>query len=230
SQAPQTFRSSVDLVPVDVNVIDRSGRPIADLKAQDFSLTVDGKARRIASAQFIGVTRGVERAPKASESYSTNPPSTGARLIMLVVDQGNIGASRGKYAIDAASRFIGRLSPDDRVGLVTIPGAGPQIDFTANHALVQTALKSVVGTSDDGEHQDNQIGLTEAIALQRGNRQVIQEIMDRECTGLAAASLNECRQALEAQSRTLYIDMKGRARDTVLSLRHTMERLARTTT
>ena len=230
SQAPQTFRSSVDLVPVDVNVIDRSGRPIADLKAQDFSLKVDGKARRIASAQFIGVTRGVERAPKASESYSSNPPSTGARLIMLVVDQGNIGASRGKYAIDAASRFIGRLSPDDRVGLVTIPGAGPQIDFTANHALVQTALKSVVGTSDDGEHQDNQIGLTEAIALQRGNRQVIQEIMDRECTGLAAASLNECRQALEAQSRTLYIDMKGRARDTVLSLRHTMERLARTTT
>ena len=229
-QQPQTFRSSVDLVPVDVNVIDRTGRPIADLTAQDFSLKVDGKSRRIASAQFIGVTRGVERAPKEPENYSSNPPSTGARLIMLVVDQGNIGASRGKYAIDAASRFIGRLTPDDRVGLVTIPGAGPQIDFTANHALVQTALKSVVGTSDDGEHQSNQIGLTEAIALQRGNRQVIQEIMDRECTGLAAGSLSECRQLLEGQGRTLYMDLKGRARDTVLSLRQVMERLARTQT
>jgi VWFA-related protein len=228
---PQTFRSSVDLVPVDVNVIDRNGRPIADLTAPDFSLKVDGRARRIASAQFIGVTRGVERTPKDPEDYSSNPPSTGARLIMLVVDQGNIGATRGKYAIDAASRFIGRLTPDDRVGLVTIPGAGPQIDFTANHALVQTALKSIVGTADDGEHQNNQIGLTEAIALQRGNRQVIQEILDRECTGLAAGSaLTDCRSALEGQARSLYIDLKGRARDTVLSLRHVMERLARTTT
>jgi VWFA-related protein len=221
---PQTFRSSVDLVPVDVNVIGRDGRPIADLTERDFSLKVDGKARRITSAQFIGVTRGVERPAKEPDNFSSNPPSTGARLIMLVVDQGNIGAARGKYAIDAASRFIGRLTPDDRVGLVTIPGAGPQIDFTANRALVQTALKSVVGTSDDGEHQNNQIG------LQRGNRQVIQEIMDRECTGLTASPLTDCRAALEAQARSLYIDLKSRARDTVLSLRQVMERLARTST
>jgi VWFA-related protein len=229
-QPPQTFKSSVDLVPVDVNVVDRNGRPISDLTAQDFSLKVDGKARRVVSAQFIGVTRGVERTPKEPALYSSNPPSSGARLIMLVVDQGNIGSSRGKYAIDAAARFIDRLTPDDRIGLVTIPGAGPQIDFTANHALVETALKSVVGTSDDGEHQNSQIGLTEAIALERGNRQVIQEILDRECTGLAAGPLGDCRQALEAQGRSVYIDLKGRARDTLLSLRHVMDRLARTAT
>src|SRR4051812_32440371 len=116
SSPPQTFKSSVDLVPVDVNVVDRNGRPISDLGGQDFSLKVDGKARRIASAQFIGVTRNVEREP-INPDYSENPKIAGARLIMLVVDQGNIGASRGKYAIDAARRFIGRLSPADRVGL-----------------------------------------------------------------------------------------------------------------
>lgn len=226
---PQTFKSSVDLVPVDVNVIDRNGRPIADLAANDFSLKVDGKARRIASAQFIAVTRNAEQAP-INPDYSSNPKTAGARLIMMVVDQGNIGASRGKYAIDAARRFIGRLSPADRVGLVTIPGAGPQIDFTANHALVETALQSVVGTSDDGEHQDSQIGLSEAIALQRGNSQVIQQILDRECTGMMTGTLAECRQKLEAQARTLYIDLKGRTRDTLISLRQVMERLARTST
>jgi len=190
AQPPQTFRSSIDLVPVDVNVLDSSGRPIADLTAQDFSLKVDGKPRRIASAQFITMTRGGERTPVEPKDYSSNPASAGARLIMLVVDQGNIGASRGKYAIDAARRFIGRLTPDDRVGLVTIPGAGAQIDFTANHALVDNALKSIRGTSDFGEHQDNQIGLSEAIALERGNRQVLQQIVDRECAGLAADCSN----------------------------------------
>ena len=185
---PKPFRSSVDLVPVDVNVVDRTGRPVADLTPQDFALKVDGKPRRIATAQFIAVTREGERTSIVKD-YSANPASAGARLIMLVVDQGNIGMSRGKYAIDAARRFISRLSPADRIGLVTIPGAGPQIDFTANHALVETALQSVVGTADDGEHQDNQIGLSEAIALQRGNRQVLQEILDRECTGLTAGTL-----------------------------------------
>lgn len=33
-QAPKpTFKSAVDLVPVDVNVIDKSGRPVPDLAA-----------------------------------------------------------------------------------------------------------------------------------------------------------------------------------------------------
>ena len=225
AQPTQTFRSSVDLVPVDVNVIDSNGRPIADLTAQDFSLKVDGKPRRIASAQFIAMTRGGERAPIEPKDYSSNPASPGARLIMLVIDQGNIGASRGKYAIDAARRFLGRLGPDDRVGLVTIPGAGPQIDFTANHALVDTALKAIRGTSDFGEHQDNQIGLSEAIALERGNRQVLQQIVDRECAGLAADCAN-----LQNQAHTLYIDQKSRTRDTLQSLQHVMDRLARTNT
>ena len=103
SQQPKTFTSSVDLVPVDVNVVDRTGRPIADLTAQDFALKVDGKPRRIATAQFIAVTRDADRAPIAAD-YSSNPSGAGARLIMLVIDQGNIGASRGKYAIDAARR------------------------------------------------------------------------------------------------------------------------------
>jgi VWFA-related protein len=149
---------------------------------------------------------------------------------MLVVDQGNIGASRGKYAIDAARRFVSRLRPSDRIGLVTIPGAGPQIGFTANHALVQTALQKVVGQSDQGEHQDNQVGLSEAIEVQRGNEQAILELLERECTGLLAADLLQCRTKLVNQARRLYGDLKGRTRDTLLSLQHVMDRLARTNT
>jgi VWFA-related protein len=228
-QQTKPFRSSVDLVPVDVNVVDRTGRPIADLTARDFALKVDGKPRRIATAEFIAVTRDSDRSP-VNRDYSSNPASPGARLIMLVVDQGNIGMSRGKYAIESARHFISQLSPADRIALVTIPGAGPQIDFTANHALVETALQSVVGKSDDGEHQDNQIGLSEAIALQRGNRQVLQEILDRECTGLAGGTLADCQSTLEARARTVYVNLQSRTRDTLLSLRRVMDRLSRTPT
>src|SRR3989304_6190290 len=72
-QTPKTtFKSSVDLVPVDVNVVDKDGRPLADLAAADFSLTVDGKPRRIASSEFIAVTRVEQPAPPAGHP-SPNP-------------------------------------------------------------------------------------------------------------------------------------------------------------
>ena len=72
-QAPKTtFKSAVDLVPVDVNVIDKTGRPVSDLIADDFSLTVDGKPRRIASAQFISVERAIETAPPKPMEYNSN--------------------------------------------------------------------------------------------------------------------------------------------------------------
>jgi hypothetical protein len=59
AQAPapgtQPFRSSIDVVRVDVSAIDGSGRPIADLTASDFELRVDGRPRTIVSAQFVAV-------------------------------------------------------------------------------------------------------------------------------------------------------------------------------
>ena len=43
-----------------ITVIDKSGRPVPDLAAGDFTLAVDGKPRHIAFAQFITVDRAVE--------------------------------------------------------------------------------------------------------------------------------------------------------------------------
>ena len=47
------FRSGVDLVTVDVLVVDKDGRPIPELKAEDFTVAVDGKPRRITSVERL---------------------------------------------------------------------------------------------------------------------------------------------------------------------------------
>ena len=52
-QKPPTFKSGVDLVAVDVNVVDRNGQPVAGLTAEQFEVSVDGKPRRVASATFL---------------------------------------------------------------------------------------------------------------------------------------------------------------------------------
>ena len=206
-QPPKTFRSSVDLVPVDVNVVDSTGRPVADLTVDDFSLAVDGKPRRIVSAQFITVARNTDAPESPATNYSSNSAAPGGRLIMIVIDLGNIGAGRGKYAIEAASRFIGRLSKSDRVGLTTIPGAGPRIDFTANHALVRTMLQNIVGRADERQART---GISEALAFARGNEQAIAEVVDRECPGIRTPEeIATCRRDLANEARVVYSTLAG---------------------
>lgn len=217
---------SVDLVPVDVNVVDKDGRPVGDLGVGDFSLTVDGRPRKIASANFIAVSRLQQPAPPAPTNYSSNASAAGGRLILLLIDQGNIGAGRGKNAVDAAITFVGRLSPSDRVGLATIPGAGPQIDFTANHAIVQTMLQKLIGLAPS-DHGPNRVGIAEALALERGDEQAVAELLDRECPGFGTPEeIAICRQQLANEARSMFADVRSRTRESLLSLRFVLERLA----
>ena len=57
-QPPPTFRTDVDVIAVDVSVLDREGHPIAGLTTQDFAVTVDGQARRVASGEYISRSSG----------------------------------------------------------------------------------------------------------------------------------------------------------------------------
>ena len=52
-QKPPTFRSAVELIAVDVNVVDRNGQPVAGLDAEQFEVSVDGSPRRVAWATFL---------------------------------------------------------------------------------------------------------------------------------------------------------------------------------
>ncbi len=55
AQVPQApvFRSSVELLEVDVSVVDGDGKPVSDLLAPEFIVTVDGQPRRVSSSEYI---------------------------------------------------------------------------------------------------------------------------------------------------------------------------------
>src|SRR5215211_5891169 len=124
SQTP-AFRSAVDLVPVDVSVIAGDGKPVPGLTATDFSLSVDGRQRRVASAEFVSAVRGSAAPASPRVPYSTNADS-GGRLIMFMVDQGTIGPGRGRSVMESAVRFVSQLSPADKLALLTVPSATTQ--------------------------------------------------------------------------------------------------------
>jgi VWFA-related protein len=226
-QQPPTFRTTVDLVPVDVSILDRTGRPLQGLEAKDFVLTVDGTPRRVVSAQYISSVRDAGPAPATPSHYSTNTSAVGGRMIMIAVDQANIGAGRGRLAMESARKFVQRLSPADRVGLVTLPGAGPQIDFTANHALVHAMLGRIVG-QETGFQGAYRIGMQEATEINRGNALVLSEVVNRECAGLRGVELELCRRQITTDAMTMVTLGRERARNSMAALKQLIDRMALT--
>lgn len=230
-----TFKTGVDLVAVDVSVVDRRGRPVSDLASDDFVLTVDGKPRKLVSAQFISQTRTVE-SPRRAETYSSNAAAAGGRLIMLVVDQSNIRRGSGKTVAEAIGRFIGRLTPADRIGLAVIPGEGQNVDFTANHALVRSLVSRIVGRAERLVGQFH-VGVSEAFDLiQRNDAFVLNRMVERECISLAralpdedpAGPLKECRRQLVAEARAVLDQTRARTDESLTALRGVLARLAST--
>lgn len=176
-----TFRSGIDLVTVDVGVVDADGNPVRGLTRDDFTLEVDGQPRTLVSVEYISYT--VPDGPKpgpAPAHYSSNENTPLGRLILLVVDQANIRAGEGRAVMAAARRFLDRLTPADRVGLAVIPELGARIGFTTDHRAIQEALTRVVGQATPYEGRFN-IGLAEALAIEKNDAQTLRDVVAREC-------------------------------------------------
>jgi VWFA-related protein len=234
SQTPAPkFRSSLDLVRVDVNVIDGQGQPIRDLSTAEFDLRVDGRRRQIVTAQFVPVGGGGDRLPVvASADYSSNVESVGGRLIMIVVDRSSIGPGRGKAAFEAASRFVGGLNRADRIALASIP-EGPQIDFTADHSLVQNRLHEIDGTALPNQGPRS-IGISEALAFERDDRYVMERTLERECGALPTefrgagggpGELKICMDQVHSEAMLVASDARNRAQESIVGLEALIKRL-----
>jgi VWFA-related protein len=228
AQLPRpSFTSSVDIVSVDVNVIDRNGRPLRDLTAADFTLTVDGRPRTIASAQFVSVTAPETPAAPPPADYTSNVTAANGRLIVIVVDRGSITPLRSKDVFAAAARFVDRLSPADRVALFSIP-SGPAVDFTTDHDAVVSALMRTDGQAHPGPGNKN-IGIAEAIGFERGNRLVMETAIERECgavpgRGGGNSDVLMCQKLVTEEAGIVAAYARERAQNTLAGLRTIVER------
>ena len=232
----QRFKSSIDVVQVDVSAIDGNGRPITDLKADDFELRVDGRPRRITSVQFVSVPSAVaapaQPAAVAPVHFSTNADAVGGRLIMVVVDRSSIASGRGRAAIDAASRFVSQLNRADRVALASIP-QGPQVTFTADHALVQRRIKEIDGTAVASLGVRN-LGIADAMAFERRSDSAMATVYERECGAIATSAGGRgggqsdvllCQNEVRSEAIVVAQDARERARTTIQSLRYLIDSL-----
>jgi len=150
--AQAVFKSSVDLVHLDVSVLDRARVPVRGLTAADFTILEDGAPRPISA--FVELltkppTKASDRSSavdNASADVQTNEiaRTPEGRLFVVILDDAMIPADpqMASTAKKIAETAIDRLSPGDQMAVVfTVNSKGAQ-NFTGDRAKLLKAVST----------------------------------------------------------------------------------------
>jgi VWFA-related protein len=230
-QVPR-FRASVEVTSLDVSVVDDRGQPIRDLKPEDFTVRIDGSARRVATAEFVPLTAdgSAPPPPPPPDGYSTNETSTGGRLVVIAVDEPNIRFGGALAIAKAANAFIDHLLPSDRIAVAGFGRGSPSTPFTADHDRAKRAIARMVGQKEAGKLDDlgHNIGVAEAMQVDRGDLMLLDAIKSRECQGIPAGpALTMCRDSVDMQVRLLAQNLNHEGDQTIASMRELLTGLRR---
>ena len=122
------FRSGIDIISVDADVLDSSGTPVSGLRPEQFQVSIDGKPRKVISADFLSSSTPASAAAPSEgfrDTRSALPPSVPdpalGRTYVLAFDTMSFHALEVAPARQAARAFVERLEPRDRVGFIAFP-------------------------------------------------------------------------------------------------------------
>jgi len=155
TQAPISFSTSVNLVPVKVVVRDRDGRTVGNLKQGDFELRDNGKTQTIArfsieeaeafTPRVVAVptdAAGRDR-PDLAPPNAREPAAIPERFIAYIFDDVHTEMSDLMRSREAAVEHLERvLDPSTRVGVYTTSGT-LHLDFTDDLAAVTKTMRGV---------------------------------------------------------------------------------------
>lgn len=125
-----TFRVPVDVVVVNATATDKQGKPIKDLRREDFRVYEDGKLQAIhtfsveSSGLISQPAETAERRQRDSLSQPEPAESQETRYITIVFDD-VVAPSFGdlQRSAEAVKRFVKDVGPADRVALMTASGS-----------------------------------------------------------------------------------------------------------
>lgn len=126
------------LVPVDVHVLDRNGKPVTGLTQADFTVLEDGVPQQIRSLSPVALTEGTgaaDAAPVLRKGISLVPQDH--RIFVFALGLGRLEDPSG--SISGLAKLVRtRLLPQDRVAIFAYDRA---LNFTTNHQAVADALE-----------------------------------------------------------------------------------------
>jgi len=206
---PPRYRTGVVIVPVDVRVLDRSGKPVTDLTQADFAVVEDGAPQEIRhfSARGLVPASVPPEAKPAIRTASSSPTQTqSSRIFLIVLGRGRL--QHPSKGVDAVIHFVrNRLLPQDQVAVMAFNRAS---EFTTNRAATLQVLERFKSRHEEIEakfrHQTSGLAalygsLDPAAALQREIDAIFEGPEGRAARAVPAAQTPELQQAATAARR-----------------------------
>jgi VWFA-related protein len=180
-----TFKAETSLVVVDVTVKDKSGKPIEDLKQNDFTLLEDGKPQKISVFEFQRLTMDPappEKPPSLEEAgaepvapvkmITSEAPGQvqyhDKRLMVMFFDFGSMGIPEQLRAQEAALKYLDEQITSADMVAVMMYAASLQVltDFTGDRAMLRDIVKGLpigemaefAGVADNGDDDNEDTG------------------------------------------------------------------------
>lgn len=134
-----TIRSGINVVPLDVRVVDRDGRPVTDLKQGDFTILEDGveqPIRLFSTHTYVADPSAIIPEPIFRQPAGPDLAPQNRRVFLIMLGRGR-HQTASEY-VDALAEFVGeRVLPQDLVALLAWNRA---TDFTTDHELLQRTI------------------------------------------------------------------------------------------
>lgn len=145
-------------VRVDFRAFAEDGSPIADLKAEELSLKVNGKPRAIKSLNLFKTIGGDAAAPGSGlpAPYATNIVGASGRVLHVLIDDDSIAPGRENALREAMRLLTSELAPADRIGVLSAQGQlnlAPGTDPTKVRLAVDGLAGRASATESDADAQ-----------------------------------------------------------------------------
>jgi VWFA-related protein len=235
-QPDDVIRVNTELVQTDLTVVDKRGRFVDGLKAEQFDLRVDNKSQPLAffeqvaagssaEEKQLAAARTANKAAIASPENKANPDR--GRLIFFFVDDVHLTGESLTRARGLLSHFVeDQMAVNDRVAVVTTSG---QIGFlqqlTDNKAVLREAIARL-NYKFNPETTASGVSISEVDAnliASRGDRGLFAYLVEAtmkefQMGGLSAMALvkNRVRQ-INSQSRLVEIETLSRLESLIRS-------------
>ena len=122
-QTPQaTFRTRVDSVSVDVSVTDKQGKPVTDLKTEDFEVRESKAPQQIEQFKLIGIPDAFDTAPAPEvlslAAMEREVKRDDTRMIVFLLDDYHVRRINSMRLREQLARFASELTAHDLVALM----------------------------------------------------------------------------------------------------------------